>query len=65
LLGVIDSKEEQEIIKILSENAKGKIFASLEEFSEHGIGYVIMKDHEIIAGASSYSYCKGAIEITI
>lgn len=40
-------------------------FASLEEFLEHGIGYVIMKDGEIIAGASSYSYCNGAIEITI
>lgn len=141
LLGVIDPKEESEIIKILSENAKGKIivtenyglgaliesnfkdslkkfnryaikwepdvfnekqlsefalvvqpeftilrineplyhkaleqfwtadfcsnFESLEEFLEHGIGYVIMKDGEIIAGASSYSYCNAAIEITI
>ena len=141
LLGVINPEEESEIIKILLENAKGKIivpenfecgdliksnykdslkkfsryafkwepdafnkkqlsefalavkpeftilrinealynkaleqfwtadfcsnFASLEEFLEHGIGYVIMKDGEIIAGASSYSYCKGAIEITI
>jgi GNAT superfamily N-acetyltransferase len=141
LLGVIDPKEESEIIKILSEDAKGRIivpenfelasliesnfisglkkfnryaikwepdvfdkkelsefvlavqseftilrinesiyhkaleqfwtadfcsnFASLEEFLKHGIGYVIMKDGEIIAGASSYTYCNGAIEITI
>jgi GNAT superfamily N-acetyltransferase len=40
-------------------------FPSLEEFLEHGIGYVIMCNGEIISGASSYTYCKGSIEITI
>ncbi|WP_426350266.1 GNAT family N-acetyltransferase [Alloiococcus sp. CFN-8] len=40
-------------------------FLSLEHFLNYGIGYVIMKDGEIISGASSYSYCKGHIDITI
>ena len=40
-------------------------FLSLEHFLNHGIGYVIMKDGEIISGASSYSYCEGNIDITI
>lgn len=40
-------------------------FSSLEDFIKHGIGYVIEYNGEIIAGASSYSYCKGYIDITI
>jgi GNAT superfamily N-acetyltransferase len=40
-------------------------FSSLEEFLKHGIGYAVVKDGDIIAAASSYSYCEGAIEITI
>lgn len=40
-------------------------FRSLEDFLENGRGYVIMHDNEIIAGASSYSWCKGLIDITI
>ena len=40
-------------------------FLSLEDFLENGRGYVIMHNDEIIAGASSYSYCKGYIDITI
>lgn len=40
-------------------------FSSLDEFLKHGIGYVIERDGEIIAGASSYSFCKGNISITI
>lgn len=40
-------------------------FSSLEEFLKHGIGYIIVKDGEIIAGASSYSFCKDNISITI
>lgn len=40
-------------------------FSSLEDYLEHGIGYIIMHDGEIIAGASSYSYCKGSLDITI
>ena len=40
-------------------------FASVRDFMEHGIGYVIMRDGEIIAGASSYAYCEGKIEVNI
>lgn len=40
-------------------------YSSLEEFSKNGIGYIIMHNGEIISGASSYSYCKGTIDITI
>jgi len=40
-------------------------YSSLEEFLKNGIGYVIIHEGEIIAGASSYSYCKGSIDITI
>lgn len=41
-------------------------FSTLEEYLKHGIGYVIMdKNKKIFAGASSYTYCKGNIEITI
>lgn len=40
-------------------------FSSLEEFLEHGIGYVIVHNGEIISGASSYSYSAGSIEVTI
>lgn len=40
-------------------------FNSLQDYLEHGIGYVILQEDEIISGASSYSYCEGRIEITI
>ncbi len=40
-------------------------FESPEAFMRQGIGYCIIKDQEIIAGASSYSACCGAIDITI
>ncbi|MDT0121580.1 GNAT family N-acetyltransferase [Paenibacillus sp. RRE4] len=40
-------------------------FSSLEEFMQHGIGFVILKDNQIIAGASSYTYHEGCIEVTI
>ena len=40
-------------------------YSSLGEFLKSGIGYVIIHDGEIISGASSYSYCKGSIDITI
>lgn len=40
-------------------------FSSIDEFLAHGIGYIIEKDGEIIAGASSYSFCKDNISITI
>lgn len=40
-------------------------FPSIDEFLKHGIGYIIERDGEIIAGASSYSFCKDNISITI
>jgi hypothetical protein len=40
-------------------------FSTLEEFLNNGIGYIIIHENEIISGASSYSYCNGAISITI
>ncbi len=40
-------------------------FTSMQDFIDHGIGYVILKEGEIIAGASSYTYCEGKIEINI
>jgi RimJ/RimL family protein N-acetyltransferase len=40
-------------------------FASEEDFFRFGIGYVVMKDNEIIAGASTYSYDGERLEITI
>lgn len=40
-------------------------FSSFEEFLRNGIGYIIIHEDEIISGASSYSYCNGAIDITI
>ncbi|WP_027632183.1 GNAT family N-acetyltransferase [Clostridium hydrogeniformans] len=40
-------------------------FLSKEKYLQHGVGYVVMKEEEIISGASSYSYCEGAIDISI
>jgi GNAT superfamily N-acetyltransferase len=40
-------------------------FQSVEEFEESGIGYVMLHEGEIVAGASTYGYCKGKIEIQI
>lgn len=40
-------------------------FSSIKEFMEHGIGYAVLKEGEIIAYASSYTYCEGKIEINI
>jgi len=40
-------------------------FETPEAFLKQGIGYCIMKDDQIVAGASSYSTCDGAIDITI
>lgn len=40
-------------------------FVSQEDFTKHGIGYVILQKDKIISGASTYSYCDGKLEITI
>lgn len=40
-------------------------FITKEDFINNGIGYVVLKAGEIIAGASTYSYSKGKLEITI
>jgi RimJ/RimL family protein N-acetyltransferase len=40
-------------------------FESPEAFLKQGIGFCIIQDEQIVAGASSYSTCDGAIDITI
>lgn len=40
-------------------------FISAEDFLNRGIGFVVMKDKEIVAGASSYTVYKEGIEIEI
>lgn len=40
-------------------------FKSKEDFLAHGIGFVILKEGEIVSGASSYTYYKEGIEIEI
>ncbi len=40
-------------------------FSSVQDFLEHGMGYAVLKEGEIIAYASSYTYCEGRIEINI
>ncbi len=40
-------------------------FRSAQDFMEHGIGYMILQEGEIIAGASSYASCEGKIEVSI
>jgi RimJ/RimL family protein N-acetyltransferase len=40
-------------------------FESKEDFMKYGIGYVVLKDNEIISGASTYSYDGERLEITI
>lgn len=40
-------------------------FSTSQNFLGNGVGYVVLHEGEIVAGASSYSYCKDSIEITI
>lgn len=40
-------------------------FVDRESFMENGLGFVIMKDGEIVSGASSYTFYNGGIEIEI
>lgn len=40
-------------------------FESVDVFMRDGLGYAVVKGDTIIAGASSYSACQGAIDITI
>lgn len=40
-------------------------FTSYQQFADHGIGYVICYEEEIVAGASTYAYCTASIEIEI
>lgn len=40
-------------------------FKSPEMFLKQGVGFCIVEDDQIISGASSYSACSGAIDITI
>ncbi|MPN34302.1 hypothetical protein SDC9_181795 [bioreactor metagenome] len=77
LKSFIDVVEKEFCIEKISENNYSKVledefmadccsnFSSFEEFLSNGIGYIIINENEIISGASSYSYCNGAIDITI
>ncbi len=77
LKSFIDAVEKEFHIEKINENNYSKVledefmadccsnFSSLEEFLRNGIGYIIIHENEIISGASSYSYCKGSIDITI
>lgn len=40
-------------------------YISYTDFIQHGLGYVILKNNKIVAGASSYSYYPNGIEIQI
>ncbi len=40
-------------------------YESLDSFIENGIGFCMIHNNEIVTGASSYSTCNGAIDITI
>lgn len=60
--------DESLYFKVLEDNFMADCcsnYTSLEEFLEHGIGYAIVKNGEVISAASSYSYCEDSIEITI
>lgn len=78
LLGVyIQSVEEDFEIKRIDEQLFEKIlanpfmadlccfFSSIENYMTNGFGYIIEHENEIVAGASSYSFCEGMIDITI
>lgn len=40
-------------------------FKNAQDYTQNGLGFVIIKNHEIIAGASSYTYYNDGIEIQI
>ncbi|WP_195268779.1 GNAT family N-acetyltransferase [Eubacterium sp. 1001713B170207_170306_E7] len=40
-------------------------FENAQDYAKNGLGFVIVKNHEIIAGASSYTYYNDGIEIQI
>lgn len=40
-------------------------FTSYQQFADHGIGYVLCHEGALVAGASTYAYCKGKVEIEI
>lgn len=40
-------------------------FKDPQDYTQNGLGFVIIKNHEIIAGASSYTYYDNGIEIQI
>ena len=40
-------------------------FADYEQYQKHGLGFVILKEGQIVSGASSYSFYKGGVEIEI
>ncbi len=40
-------------------------FPTYEDYREHGLGVIALKNDEIVSGASSYTYYQGGIEIEI
>ncbi|HPF30536.1 MAG TPA: GNAT family N-acetyltransferase [Lachnospiraceae bacterium] len=62
-----------EITKPLYEQSQSELwsrdfccnFKDYKDFKEHALGYVVLKDGKIVAGASSYSYYSLGIEIEI
>lgn len=40
-------------------------FKNAQDYAQNGLGFVIIKNHEVIAGASSYTYYDDGIEIQI
>ncbi len=40
-------------------------FGSYENYRDHGLGMAVLHRGELVAGASSYTYCRGGIEIQI
>lgn len=40
-------------------------FGSYENYRDHGLGMAVLHEGELVAGASSYAYCRGGIEIQI
>lgn len=61
----IDEKHYKNILKENWSCSLCSSFESFEDFDELGFGYVILKDIEIICGASSYSVYNEGIEIEI
>lgn len=61
----IDAEIYDKCIKIRLTSDFVSAFASKEMFLQYGRGVVILKDGEIVSGASSFSYYNGGIELEV